>query len=88
MGSGTNQAFYSDTGGDTWTTSKTALRGLGESQLVEKSDGVLLLFSRNWANCSRAPDPPDSRGDCIGVSNSTNGGETFARTSFDGRVLA
>ena len=88
MGQGTNQAFFSDSGGDRWEVSRTIQKGVGESQLVETAEGVIIMLSRNWVNCQRFHDPPWSRGNCIGVSNSSTGGMYFTPLVFDGRVLA
>lgn len=44
----TNCVLYSDDGGETWTTSQTVQRKVGEGAVVELADGTLYMSSRSY----------------------------------------
>jgi len=64
--------IYSDDNGRSWSISRSINPGCNESQVVELSDGTLLMNMRSYNNkCSRA------------VSYSTDGGENWSPVKHD-----
>jgi sialidase-1 len=72
-GDGNSHVIYSDDHGQTWTIGGEApKREFNESQIVELTDGRLMLNMRNTASAIRNG-APKQRGVCV----SDDGGETF-----------
>lgn len=70
--------FYSDDGGGTWTLGGSADPGTNESQVVELTDGRLMLNMRN-----HPPRPVNFRM----VATSTDGGRTLSSARADSALI-
>jgi sialidase-1 len=78
-GSGNAHVIYSDDHGKTWKLGGEApARSFNESQIVEQSDGSLMLNMRN-ARWGKTGEGPHQRGVCI----SDDGGESFKNLRHD-----
>ena len=82
-GSGNAHVIYSDDHGQTWTLGGEApKREFNESQVVELSDGRLMLNMRNHAPAVKRGAPKHR-----GVAISPDGGETFTALSRDPKLI-
>ncbi len=70
--------FFSDDGGGTWTLGGSAAAGTNESQVVELTDGRLMLNMRNH--------PPKSANFRM-VATSTDGGRTLSPARADSALI-
>jgi len=71
-----SHCIYSDDHGQTWKLSDTVMPGLNENQIVELSDGKLLMNARNHRY----------RG-TRGLAFSTNGGETWPYVAYESNLV-
>jgi sialidase-1 len=71
--------FYSDDHGKTWTLGGIAVDGTNESQVVELSDGRLMLNMRNH--------PPKKPENARMVAISADGGRTLGETTTDRALI-
>jgi sialidase-1 len=69
--------FYSDDHGKTWTLGGIAADGTNESQVVELTDGRLMLNMRNH------PPKPDGQTNVRAVAISNDDGRTLGETTYD-----
>ena len=79
--------FYSDDDARTHAASRTIVRGMEESQLVELASGEVQLFSRNRADCI-APNGFNQQGMCVAVTRSTDAGAVRQRCFLNFVALA
>lgn len=77
-GGGFSHVIYSDDHGKTWKLGGDAPAGGNESQIVELSDGTLMLNMRNAKAASKESQPRERA-----VSLSNDGGETFGPMTHD-----
>lgn len=70
--------IYSDDHGETWALGKATEDGVNECQVIERTDGSLLLNMRRAAN-----NPVKHRA----ISNSNDGGQTWSPLSYDESLL-
>ncbi len=71
-----SHAIYSDDHGQTWKLSDTVMPGFNENQIVELSDGKLLMNARNYRY----------RGSrCLAFSS--DGGETWPYTAYESNLI-
>jgi len=79
-----SHVFYSDDRGKTWKLGGTLDRHTDECQVVELTDGRLMLNMRNyWGHNGMRPD----RGNMRAVSTSSDGGETWSGLIFDKTLI-
>ena len=79
-----SHVFYSDDRGNNWKLGGTVADHTDECQVVEMSDGRLMINMRNyWAREGGAP----GRGGKRAVSISEDGGETWKNLTFDDALI-
>ena len=71
--------LYSDDGGETWSVSNTIKPTVNESQVVELSDGRLVMNMRSQGLAETAR----PRNGYRSIAFSTNGGESWTKPRFD-----
>ena len=69
-----SHAVISDDGGKTWRHGQPILPDVNECQVVELTEGKLMMNMRNYRGASRG---------IRGVATSTDGGVTFSKVSYD-----
>ncbi len=75
--------FYSDDGGKTWELGGNVSPYVNECQVVELSDGTLLLNMRNsWGRSGKLPE----KGNMRAIAWSNDGGETWSDVQFDEKL--
>ena len=74
-----SHTLYSDDGGETWMVSSLIKPTTNESQVVELSDGRLMMNMRSQG----FPETPRPRNGYRSVSYSSDGGETWSDPEFD-----
>ena len=75
-----SHVFYSDDHGQTWKLGGSADRHTDECQVVELSDGRLLINMRNyWGRDGQRP----QRGGMRAIAHSSDGGLTWSDVDFD-----
>ena len=71
--------LYSDDGGDTWSMSNIIKPTVNESQVIELSDGRLMMNMRSQG----FDNTPRPRNGYRSIAFSTNGGESWTKPRFD-----
>ena len=75
-----SHVFFSDDGGKSWKLGGSLDRDTDECQVVELTDGSLMINMRNyWGHSGGRPD----RGGKRAIAISKDGGETWSELSFD-----
>ena len=79
-----SHVFYSDDGGKSWRLGGSLDRHTDECQVVELTDGSLMLNMRNyWGRSGGRPE----RGGKRAIAISKDGGETWSELSFDDTLV-
>ena len=79
-----SHAFYSDDHGENWRLGGTVDRHTDECQVVELSDGALMMNMRNyWGRSGQQPDKDKMRV----VALSRDGGESWGELRFDETLI-
>lgn len=79
-----SHVFYSDDHGKTWTLGGSVAMHTDECQVVELSDGTLLINMRNyWGRTAKQPE----KGGMRAVARSRDGGATWGPLEFDRTLI-
>jgi sialidase-1 len=79
-----SHVFFSDDGGQTWQLGGSAGRHTDECQVVELTDGTLLLNMRNyWGTTGKQPENGNRRA----LAWSKDGGATWSDVQFDAALV-
>lgn len=79
-----SHVFYSDDHGQTWRLGGSVAQHTDESQVVELTDGSLMINCRNyWGRSGGRPD----RGGMRAIARSTDGGESWGELRFDDALI-
>jgi sialidase-1 len=81
-----SHVFHSDDHGSTWQLGGLAERHTDECQLVELSDGTLLINMRNYWGRADAGHRPE-RGGMRAIARSADGGATWSPLEFDATLV-
>ncbi len=81
-----SHVFFSDDHGSTWQLGGTVEQHTDECQLVELSDGKLLINMRNYWGRTEAGNQPE-RGGMRAIAHSADGGATWSPLEFDATLV-
>jgi sialidase-1 len=79
-----SHCFFSDDGGESWKLGESAGPDTNECQVVELSDGRLLLNMRNYAGREGGRPELDKR---RAIATSSDGGETWSDLAYDATLI-